>query len=155
MTKSVGYKGIRAGTRKESVRRIFDRDGSDAARAVGEKLGLQSSTLRTWFSSWRSADGFEESEARWDAPLPERLDLQVGPGGRVVIPAVFRNAMQIGEGDRLMARVVEGELRLISPAMGVKRAQKMVRELIPGNDSLAEELIADRRREVKRETRDG
>ena len=66
--------------------------------------------------------------------LPERLDLQLGPGGRVVIPAVFRKAMQVKEGDRLMARVVDGELRLITPEMAIRLAQKMVRETIPGDD---------------------
>ena len=39
--------------------------------------------------------------------------------------------MQVKDGDRLMARVVDGELRLITPEMGVRKAQKMVRETIP------------------------
>lgn len=97
--------------------------------------------------------GLEETGAPFD--LPERLDVQVGPGGRIVIPAVYRAAMEIGEGDRLLASMVDGELRLISPKMAVRRAQKLVRELIPGDDSLADALIADRRREAERETADG
>jgi AbrB family looped-hinge helix DNA binding protein len=87
--------------------------------------------------------------------LPDRLDVTIGPGGRVVIPAAFRAAMGIKEGDRLMGKVVDGELRLISPKMAVRRAQRLVRELIPGDDSLADELIADRQREAEREMRDG
>jgi len=35
--------------------------------------------------------------------------------------------------------------------MAVKRAQKLVRELIPGDESLADSLIADRRREAAME----
>jgi AbrB family looped-hinge helix DNA binding protein len=101
------------------------------------------------------AGGFDESAAEWDAGLPERLDLQVGPAGRIVIPSVFRDAMQIREGDRLMARVVDGELRLISPSMAVRLAQKLVRETIPGDDSLADELIEERKREFKRELSGG
>jgi AbrB family looped-hinge helix DNA binding protein len=77
------------------------------------------------------------------------------PGGRIVVPAAFRKAMQVKEGDRVMARVVDGELRVITPAMGIRLAQKMVRETIPGNDSLADELIADRRREVEQEFGNG
>lgn len=102
-----------------------------------------------------SSGRLAESAAEWDPGLPERLDVQVGPAGRIVIPAVFRNAMGVKEGDRLMARVVDGELRLISPPMAVKRAQRLVRELIPGDDSLADELVADRRREFERELSDG
>jgi AbrB family looped-hinge helix DNA binding protein len=104
-----------------------------------------------------SAKGFAEGSAQWeaDADLPDRLDLQLGPGGRVVIPAVFRKAMQVKEGDRLMARVVDGELRLITPAMGIRLAQKIVRETIPGDDSLADALIEDRRREFEQEYGNG
>lgn len=100
------------------------------------------------------AGGFAERGEAWDADLPERLDVQVGPAGRIVIPAVYRNAMQVKEGDRLMARVVDGELRLISPAMGIRLAQKLVRETIPGNDSLVDALIEERRREFQREMAD-
>jgi len=80
-------------------------------------------------------------------PLRTRLDAF----GRLVIPAAFRAAMQVDEGDELVARVVDGELRLATPEMAVKRAQKLVRELIPGDESLADSLIADRRREAAME----
>jgi bifunctional DNA-binding transcriptional regulator/antitoxin component of YhaV-PrlF toxin-antitoxin module len=85
------------------------------------------------------------------AELPDRLDVQLDSAGRVVVPAVYRNAMQVKEGDRLIARVVDGELRLITPRMAIRKAQKMVRESIPGDDSLADSLIADRRREFEQE----
>jgi bifunctional DNA-binding transcriptional regulator/antitoxin component of YhaV-PrlF toxin-antitoxin module len=98
------------------------------------------------------SSGFAEGrQSTWGADLPERLDLQIGPGGRVVIPAVFRSAMQVKEGDRVIARVVDGELRLITPRMAIRKAQRMVRESIPGDDSLADALIADRRREFEQE----
>ena len=74
---------------------------------------------------------FAEDAAKFVANVPDRIDLQLGPGGRIVIPAVFRKAMQVKEGDRLMARVVDGELRLITPEMGIRKAQKMVRSLFP------------------------
>jgi bifunctional DNA-binding transcriptional regulator/antitoxin component of YhaV-PrlF toxin-antitoxin module len=103
----------------------------------------------------KPARGFAEETTKFDAGVPNRLDLKLGPGGRVVIPAVFRKAMQVNEGDRLMARIVDGELRLITPKMGVRLAQKMVRESIPGTDSLADSLIEDRRREFEQEFGDG
>ena len=99
--------------------------------------------------------GFAEDAAEFEASIPERIDLQLGPGGRVVIPAVFRKAMHVKEGDRLMARVVDGELRLITPKMGVRLAQKIVRETIPDGPSLVDTLIEQRRREVEDEFGDG
>jgi bifunctional DNA-binding transcriptional regulator/antitoxin component of YhaV-PrlF toxin-antitoxin module len=99
--------------------------------------------------------GMAEEAAERHADVTDRVDLQLGPGGRIVIPAAFRKAMQVEIGDRLMARVVDGELRVITPAMGVKRAQKLVRETIPGNDSLVDTLMEQRRREFEREMEDG
>ncbi len=95
--------------------------------------------------------GLSEGAAEFEARVPDRINLQLGPGGRIVIPAVYRKAMQVKEGDRVMASVVDGELRLITPIMSVRKVQKMVRETIPGDDSLADSLIEDRRREYARE----
>jgi AbrB family looped-hinge helix DNA binding protein len=96
-----------------------------------------------------------ESERDQDAGLPEPSLLQMGPAGRVVIPVAFRDAMHVKEGDRLMVTIADGELRLITPRMSVKRAQKIVRETIPGDDSLADSLIEERRREFESEMTDG
>jgi AbrB family looped-hinge helix DNA binding protein len=87
--------------------------------------------------------------------LPDRVDVQVGPGGRIVIPGDFRDALEIGEGDRLMARVVDGELRLLTPEMAIRRAQKWVRETIPPGVSLVDDLLEMRRQEVEDELKDG
>jgi AbrB family looped-hinge helix DNA binding protein len=107
----------------------------------------------------KSAGGFSERQRRFKArpaetAAPERIDLRLGPGGRVVIPAVFRKAMQVKEGDRLMARVVDGELKLITPAMAIRRAQKIVRESIPPDVDLVGELIEERRWEAAKELED-
>ena len=94
-------------------------------------------------------------KAAFKEALPDRLEVRVGPGGRIVIPAVFREAMRVTEGESLMARVVEGELRLITPRMAVKRAQKWVRETIPADVDLVADLLEERRREFEREASDG
>jgi bifunctional DNA-binding transcriptional regulator/antitoxin component of YhaV-PrlF toxin-antitoxin module len=101
------------------------------------------------------AGGFAVAPAEWNLTLPKRLDLQLGPGGRVVIPAVFRQAMRVKEGERLMASVVDGELRLITPEMGIKLAQKIVRETIPADADLIADLFEMRRQEVADEFGDG
>jgi AbrB family looped-hinge helix DNA binding protein len=89
-----------------------------------------------------------------DPPSDSDMDtrLKIGPGGRVVIPADMRAALGVTEGDTLLASVVDGEMRLISTPMAIRRAQAMVRAYIPaGGPSLVDELIADRRREAEDE----
>ncbi len=95
-----------------------------------------------------------------DVPLVREGDtltakLKVGPGGRVLIPAVMREMLGVTEGDALMATVENGELRLLSLAESVRRAQAMVRVRVPAGVSLVDELLADRRREVEQERRRG
>ena len=68
--------------------------------------------------------------------------------GRFVIPAEMRAAMSIGSDSRVTARVVDGELRVIAPAVAIRRVQEMVRNAIPDGTSLADELIAERRAEA-------
>ena len=67
-------------------------------------------------------------------------------------PVEFRKAMEVREGDTLVATLSDGELRLTTARMAIKRAQELARELIPGDESLADSLIADRRREAARES---
>ena len=83
--------------------------------------------------------------------LANRLRLTLGPGGRVVIPAALRDAMEVSEGDTLLAWIEEGELHLLSPRIGARQAQAMLKGLIPAEVNLADELIAERRREAEAE----
>lgn len=109
-------------------------------------------------SASKKRGGFSEGAAGWEPAthnVPERLDLQLGPGGRIVIPAVFRKAMRVKEGDRIMARVIDGELRLITPEMAIRRAQNWVRESIPAGVSLVDDLVEMRREEVADELKNG
>ncbi|MDO8839979.1 MAG: AbrB/MazE/SpoVT family DNA-binding domain-containing protein [Parvibaculum sp.] len=86
--------------------------------------------------------------------LPQSTHVEVGAGGRVVIPASVREAMGIKEGDRLVARFADGELKLMSKQLALQRAQEVVRKLVPAGVSLVDELIADRRREAAEEMTD-
>lgn len=81
----------------------------------------------------------------------ESKTLQVAKNGRVVIPVEMRSAMLVDETGYVTARVVEGELRILSPKAALLKAQKTVREKTSGVASLADELIAERRAEAQRE----
>ena len=97
---------------------------------------------------------FQSFEEPRDGSEATRARLKVGPGGRVVVPAAMREAMGVAEGDVLVATLEGGELRLKTMRAALDLARALVREVVPPGVSLADELIADRRREVEREERE-
>lgn len=77
--------------------------------------------------------------------------VQVGEKGRIVIPAEIREAMGIEKGDSIDLELRDYELRISTRAARLKQAQERARKLIPPGVSLADELLAERREEAKRE----
>ena len=77
--------------------------------------------------------------------------LRVNENGRVVIPAEFRKTLGIKAGDEVIARVEDDELRITTVKARIARAQRLVRQYIKPGRSLADELIAERRREARNE----
>lgn len=67
-------------------------------------------------------------------------------GGRVVIPAEHRRALKLSVGDELVMRVVDNELRILTRAEAVRRAQTMVRRHVKKGHSLVDALSAERRK---------
>lgn len=79
------------------------------------------------------------------------VKVRLGPDGRVVVPAPIRDALGLKEGDVLFARLEGGEIKLLTPQSAMMRAQAIVRQFVPADVSLVDELIADRRREAAQE----
>lgn len=79
----------------------------------------------------------------------------VGAGGRIVIPASYRQALNLNEGDEIVLQLADGGLRLLTPEQALRRAQAVVRRYVPAGRSLAEELIEERRQEARRERSGG
>jgi AbrB family looped-hinge helix DNA binding protein len=84
---------------------------------------------------------------------PEQMRVTVGPGGRIVIPAVYRQALGIEEGDSLILRYEGDSVRVVSHSAEVKRVRDLISRHVPEGVSLVDELIAERRREAEREER--
>jgi AbrB family looped-hinge helix DNA binding protein len=77
--------------------------------------------------------------------------VRIDRGGRLVIPANFRKALGIENGDEVVLHLEEDSIRLISLQEAVHQAQNRVKKYVPSTVSLSDELIAERREEAKNE----
>ena len=84
-------------------------------------------------------------------PQPNSARIRMTEGGRIVIPARYRKALDIKPGDELIVQLDEGELRVYSRAEALKRLQDQVTSVVPEGVSLVEELLRERRKEAARE----
>lgn len=78
---------------------------------------------------------------------------QLKQGGRIIIPRRFRAAMGVKAGDDVVLMLENDEVRVVTPRQAVKRAQALVRQCIQKGRSLGDELIHERRREVRGDAR--
>lgn len=76
---------------------------------------------------------------------------RVTQGGRIVIPAEMRRRLGIEVGEDVSIALDGESLRIVTQKESIKRAQELVRKMIPEDVSLVDELIADRRREAANE----
>ncbi len=76
---------------------------------------------------------------------------KIAEGGRLVIPSQYRRALGLETGDEVIVRAVDGELRILTRAEAVKRAQALVRRRVKKGRSLVAELRKERRSEAANE----
>ncbi len=69
--------------------------------------------------------------------------VRITKGGRIILPAEFRRAARLKIGQQAMLQLVDGSLVLANPRQVIRRAQKLVRQSIPNNVSLVEQLISE------------
>ena len=72
-------------------------------------------------------------------------------GGRLQLPAELRRELSLADGDTVLMEVVDGELHIRPLRDAVARVQARLRQFVPADLSLSEELIADRRAAAERE----
>jgi AbrB family looped-hinge helix DNA binding protein len=82
-----------------------------------------------------------------------QTEVHLGRQGRLVIPATLRRLLGFEEGDTLIARSEEGRL-ILEKQETIKRRLKARFSQLPKETSLANELIAERREEAKREAKE-
>lgn len=81
--------------------------------------------------------------------FPPRMT-EIRQGGRIVIPVEFRRALDIREGDKVLVRLENGELRITTRRAQINAAHQKFQALFPADDGRcwSEELIAERRSEA-------
>ena len=80
----------------------------------------------------------------------DNIKTKLGQGGRIVLPAEFREALGVNIGDELILSLKDDEVRVYTRRAAIKRAQGMLKHIAPGR-SLVDELIQERRAEAARE----
>ncbi|HKR90106.1 MAG TPA: AbrB/MazE/SpoVT family DNA-binding domain-containing protein [Phenylobacterium sp.] len=81
--------------------------------------------------------------------------LVVRADGSIVLPRELREAFGVVVGGVVMARHEGDEFKLVSAATALRRIQKVLEPYAQEGVSWADELIAERRREVEREEKGG
>lgn len=112
---------------------------------------------KNWKRPLDAADG-----QKYDLPTPDRIPttqeggipvgvrVSIDDRGRLPIPAETRRQLGFLEGDTVMIEPLgPGEFRAVKLVDAVKKAKGMYRELRSADESVTDQLIADRRREAK------
>lgn len=78
---------------------------------------------------------------------------KISEGGRVVVPAEIRKALDLKDGDTVYWELTNGEARLTTRLARMRRAQELVQKYCPvkPGESVVDEFIAERRAEAARE----
>lgn len=77
--------------------------------------------------------------------------LTIAPNGRVVIPSAMRTELGLPDGGKVVARLVDGTVIIEPVDAAIRRAQAMVRQYVPPDSGLTDDLIAERRATAERE----
>ena len=77
---------------------------------------------------------------------------KMGEGGRVIIPAIFRQTLHLEVGDDIILHYEDHEIHITTPEQALIKLQAKVKSYLDKADkpvSLVDELIAVRRAEAK------
>ncbi len=141
-------------TKADKIRALF-RAGYSRSEIAGflgiryqhvRNVLVQSGFMETQLSRTMPAADGEAGDS-----LPVLVRTAIGPGGRVVIPAAYRKALEVEEGDYIVMQMDGDELRVVNDEKEFKRVQQMIASYVPEGVSLVDELIAERRREAAAE----
>jgi bifunctional DNA-binding transcriptional regulator/antitoxin component of YhaV-PrlF toxin-antitoxin module len=87
--------------------------------------------------------------------IPDQVKATLGPAGRILIPAPYRQVLGLEEGAVVVMRLEGDTLRLESRNARLNRAQKRVTSRLVDPQFSADSFLAERRREAEQEGSDG
>lgn len=131
------------GKRYQHVRNVLEADRVRARAAISGVSEEATPFTRAWKD--------EAVERRG----PGRFRLAVSKDGTVVLPREVCEAFGLSGGGGVIAEWEGEELTLISPAESLRRVREALKPYMQEGVSWADELIAERRREVEREEKGG
>lgn len=153
---------VRRGSEKKRIWQICDellaRDGRlPSGREVVDIYvaeGGNGGTGFTQYSHWKkqlqsqsAADADLVGEDKEPGAAPFR-PLTISQDGHLVLSRDLRKAMLLDQDGRVTVRVVDGELRVISPMTAVRQLQRRALSLVPAGTLVSDEIIAERRAEA-------
>lgn len=143
-------------TISDKIRRLdgegFER--ADIARILGKRYQHVRNVLE---ADARKVRAKEFADAAETVSTGDVFRVTVEKGGAIRLPGAVLTALGVSDGEVLSARLEGGELRLAEPVAALRRVQAMlapVRETLKPGSSVADELIAERRAEARREGRE-
>ena len=144
--------------------RALDAAGFSRSR-IAEALGLRyQHVYNVLAQSGRKVDRVAEhppASSVWlpqpAAPAVDGLPVRVvmDTARRVTIPEALAAAVGISAGDDVFLCQAGDELRLYGREAAIRRVQRLVAQHVPADVSLVDELLAERRREARREAGEG
>lgn len=141
-------------TKADKIRALF-RAGysrSEIARFLGVRYQhVRNVLVQNGFMETQLSRPMPVEDVAPEDSLPVLVRMVIGPGGRVVIPAAYRKALEVEEGDYIVMQMDGDELRVVNDEKEFERAREVLAKYVPEGVSLVDELIADRRREAAAE----
>ncbi|MGB8343874.1 MAG: AbrB/MazE/SpoVT family DNA-binding domain-containing protein [Ktedonobacteraceae bacterium] len=77
----------------------------------------------------------------------ENIRAKITEDGNIRIPADYLQALGLHVGNEIIIRLEDDGLHIFTPQQAIKHAQKLVKQYIPRDISLADELLKERRLE--------
>lgn len=131
---------------------------SDKIRALDRAGYARADIARYLDKRYQHVRNVLEADKRKSSALNDQqhgvghVRVRLGGEGRIVIPASYREAMGVKEGDTLYLRLEGTELRASPFAAVTDRVRAILRKFVPRGTSLVDELLRERRRENKRDS---
>lgn len=98
----------------------------------------------------KKASGFSENGTTYaaDAPPPTHQAVELGAGGRLVIPAPMRAALGMKIGDRLTVQLDGNQLRIYTFQEGLRQAREIIGKYLPKHVDPVEDFLRWKREQA-------